>query len=429
MRDYVLFSGSGRALTMATVAFAANFSVWVLYAVLALELSETLQLSSAQLGLFFASPMVTGALLRLPAGFLADRYNPKTLYTIQMLLVAPSLLLLPMMETFTHYMLLGLWIGVSGVSFSLGIRYITDWFERKRQGTAMGIFGVGNAGAAITLVIVPLIVDRWGWDAVGPFYAAGLFAVALLFFWLAPNRPKQTEVASHEGAELTLRSMLGSLQIWRFSLYYYFVFGSFLALILWLPQYYVSAYNLSTKQAMAFALFFAATSSMVRALGGWFADRYGGRAVNWTVFWVCLVCLFFLSYPPTTMTIHGVKSDVHLDIEVNVWVFTWLIFVIGVAQGFGRASVFKIINDYYPHQMGAVGGFVGAVGALGGCTLPILFGVAVDIVGVNSVCFMLLYGLLALCMIVMYIANKTDRFKRRLMLAQEFNFLEGPNDD
>ncbi len=429
MRDEGLFRGSNRALVMATVAFAANFSVWVLYAVLALELSESLALTALELGLFFAAPMVTGAVLRLPAGILADRYNPKTLYTIQMLLVVPALLLLPMMETLIDYMLLGLWIGISGVSFSVGIRYITDWFERKYQGTAMGVFGVGNAGTAVTLVLVPIIVERYSWDAVGPIYAVGLLLVALLFMWIAPSRPKQTEPAASELPVLPLRKIVGTLQIWRFSLYYYFVFGSFLALILWLPQYYVSAYDLSTKQAMAFVLFFAATSSMVRALGGWFADRYGGRAVSWTIFWVCLVCLFFLSYPPTTMTIHGVKADVHLTIEVNVWVFTWLMFVIGVAQGFGRASVYKIINDYYPHQMGAVGGFVAAVGALGGCTLPIAFGLAVDIIGVHSVCFMLLYGVLALCMIAMYIANKTDRFQRRLSQAQEYNFLEARYDD
>lgn len=409
---------------MATLAFGANFAVWILYAVLALELSSRLDLSAADLGLFFASPMLTGAILRLPAGFLADRYNPKYLFVIQMLLVVPALFFLPYMETLTGYMLLGLWIGVSGTSFTLGISYITDWYERNRQGTIMGVFGVGNAGAALTLAIVPYIVESLSWKAIGPIYGTGLLFVALIFLWLAPSRPKQLE-KPHVGAPiLGLRAILGSIQIWRFSLYYYFVFGSFLALILWLPQYYVNAYDLSIKEAMAFSLFFAATSSMVRALGGWFADRYGGRTVNWTVFWVCLVCLFFLSYPPTRMTIFGVNNDVDLNIHVGVWVFTALIFVIGVAQGFGRASVFKIINDYYPRQMGAVGGFVAALGALGGCTLPLAFGIAVDIVGIHSVCFMLLYGVLALCMIVMHFANKADRFERRLRSAQEHNFLD-----
>jgi len=424
MRDNLQFKPANLALLMATLAFGANFSVWVLYAVLALQLQQTLSLTAVQLGMLFAAPMLTGALLRIPIGFLSDRYNPKTLYTLQMLVVVPSLLILPHIHSLEDHILLGLWMGISGTSFTIGIRYVTDWFERSRQGTAMGIFGAGNAGAAITLALAPFIVERWGWATIGPLYATGLLFMALLFMWIAPSRPLQVNRTHAKENRLRFLDIVSSLQIWRFSLYYYFVFGSFLALILWLPQYYVNAYGLGIKQAMAFTLFFAATSSMVRALGGWFSDRYGGRAVNWTVFWVCLVCLFFLSYPPTSMTIHGVRNDVVIEIDVNVWVFTILIFVIGIAQGFGRASVYKIISDYYPHELGSVGGFVAAIGALGGCTLPLAFGVAVDGIGIYSACFMLLYGVLASCMIAMFFANKSDRFQRRLAQAKQHNFLE-----
>ncbi|MEH6358686.1 MAG: nitrate/nitrite transporter [Pseudomonadales bacterium] len=420
--------GASKALTLATLAFAANFSVWILYAVLGLELEKSLQLSATQLGIFFAAPMLTGALARIPAGILADRYNPKHLFTLQMLLITPALFLLPFVSTYNHYLLLGLWIGLSGASFTLGIRYISDWFERNRQGTAMGVFGAGNAGAAITLVLAPILVSQWGWDSIGPIYGAGIILTACLFSAFAPSRISTPSQASQAKENSIINDLHGAvfmrLQVWRFGLYYYFVFGSFLALIMWLPQYYTNVYGLPANQAMAFTLFFVATSSMVRALGGWFADRYGGSTVNWMVFWTCLVCLFFLSYPSTTMTIHGAQHDVHMDIEINLWVFSLLIFVIGIAQGFGRASVFKTIHDYYPQQMGSVGGFVAAMGAMGGCTLPILFGLAVDFTGFYSVCFMILYGVLASCMIAMHFANKTDRFRHRVSLAQSHNFLE-----
>ncbi len=419
-------SGSGRALTLSTLAFAANFSVWILYAVLGLELEEKLSLSVTQLGIFFAAPMLTGALFRIPAGILADRYNPKHLYTAQMLLVAPALFLLPFISSYNAYLLLGLWIGISGTSFTLGIRYVNDWFERNQQGTAMGVFGAGNAGAAITLVLAPVIVSYWGWNSIGPVYGSGLILMALLFALLAPSQNSKHTVNKQSAFETQWnnRPVFMRLQVWRFGLYYYFVFGSFLALIMWLPQYYTNVYDLSPQRAMAFTLFFVATSSMVRALGGWFADRYGGRAVNWMVFWICLGCLFFLSYPSTTMTIHGAQHDVNLHIEVNLWVFSLLIFVIGIAQGFGRASVYKTIHDYYPEQMGTVGGFVAAIGALGGATLPIIFGLAVDNTGFYSVCFMILYGLQAGCMIAMYFAQKADRFRTRLNHAQTHNFLD-----
>lgn len=412
------------ALTLATLAFAINFAVWMLYAVLALDLQHEFQLSSTELGLLFAAPMLSGALGRIPAGFLADRFNPKRLYSLQMLLTAPALLLLPYASSFSDYWWIGLWIGISGVSFTTGIRYVTDWFERSEQGTAMGIFGAGNAGAALTLALSPILMRHWGMSSIGPIYAAMLVITALAFQALAPNslHPAHSE---HQGTtRLPVRLWLGRLQVWRFGLYYYFVFGSFLALVLWLPQYYVNAYGTSFETAMALTLLFAASSSLVRAVGGWFSDRFGGRSVNWTVFWICLVCLFFLSYPPTTMTIHGINREVHLNIEVNIWVFTALILVIGLAQGFGRASVYKIIHDYYPYQMGEVGGFVAAIGALGGATLPLAFGLAVDWVGIYSACFMLLYGVLAMCMMTMFFAIKADRQHRRFRDAVENNFLE-----
>lgn len=413
--------GAARALTIATIAFAANFSVWTLYAVLGLELQNSLDLSATQLGLFFSAPVLTGALGRIPAGWLSERFNPRNLFTLQMLLSAPPLFLLPYIETLEGYIWLGLWIGLSGTSFTIGIRYVTDWFESNRQGTAMGIFGAGNTGSAITLALAPFIVELWGWDSLGPIYGAGLIVIAFLFWLIAPNRPYTSTKLQ---TQLSTFDALKRIQIWRFGLYYYFVFGSFLALILWLPQYYASAYQLSDSQAMAFTLFFVATSGMVRALGGWFADRYGGRTVNWAVFWICLVCLFFLCYPPTTMTIHGVKQDVQLNIEINVWLFSALIFIIGIAQGFGRASVYKTIHEYYPQQMGLVGGLVAAMGALGGCTLPIAFGLAVDKIGIHSACFMVLYGVLACCMTVMFLAIKTDRFNQRVELATSHNFLD-----
>ncbi len=413
--------GAYRALTLATLAFAANFSVWTLYAVLGLELQSRLDLSATQLGLFFSAPVLTGALGRIPAGMLVERFDPKQIYTWQMVLTVPPLFLLPYIESLQAYIWLGLWIGLSGSSFTIGIRYVTDWFESRLQGTAMGIFGAGNTGAAITLALAPFLVDKWGWDSLGPIYGGGLLLTAFVFALFAPKRPYEPSGLT---VSLTAIDALKRIQVWRFGLYYYFVFGSFLALILWLPQYYARAYDLNNQQAMAFTLFFVATSSMVRALGGWFADRYGGRAVNWMVFWICLVCLFFLCYPPTTMTIHGIDHDVVLTIEINVWVFSGLIFVIGLAQGFGRASVYKTIHEYFPQNMGLIGGIVAAMGALGGCTLPIAFGLAVDFMGIYSACFMVLYAVLACCMVVMFLALKADRFRQRVASAYAHNFLD-----
>ena len=412
--------GANRALLLATLAFAACFSVWTLYAAMGISLQQQLGLSATEYGILLAAPILSGAVLRLPFGILADRISSRRLWLYQMLAVIPALLLLPLVDSYSGYLWLGLWFGISGVSFTFGVRYVSCWFASSRQGRALGLFGVGNAGVAITFILVPLAIHYLGWQWVGPLYGAGMLLITILFALLSPAEPAQ---AYHNAPALSLRQLAGDARIWRFSLYYYFVFGSFLALLLWLPQYYMQAYEMSAQQAMAFTLFFVATSSMVRALGGWFADRYGGRAVNWSVFWVCIICLFFLSYPPTTLIIHGLEKDVQLEIAMNVWWFTLLIFIIGVAQGFGRASVYKVIHDYYPHHMGSAGGFVAAIGALGGCTLPIVFGLAQDALGIVTGCFMILYGVLALCMITMFFANQAAQYQQKLAAARSDNFL------
>ncbi len=415
---------SYRALCLSTLAFAACFSVWTLYSILGIELKEQLSLSATEFGLLLAAPVFTGAIFRVPIGFLAERVSCRKLFFWQMLLTAPPLFYLPYVETFAEYILLGFALGFSGVSFTIGIRYVTDWFDTKQQGFALGVFGAGNAGAALTLILVPFIVDAYSWQDIGPIYGVGMLIMAVIFRIFAPEISKyyQEKKVNHNLAFHL--APLKDVKVWRFGLYYYFVFGSFLALLLWLPQYYMEVYKLSLTQALALTLLFVTSSSMVRAVGGWFADKFGARAVNWSSFWICMVCLFFLSYPPTTMIIHGVSRDVEVSFKVNVWLFTLLVFIIGIAQGIGRASVYKIIYDYYPNHMGSVGGVIAAVGALGGCTLPIMFGLAVDIIGVYSACFMLLYGVLALCMVAMYLALQAERQQKSLTEAIENNFLE-----
>lgn len=415
-----------QALIMATLAFAANFSVWTLFAVLGVHLAPTLDISATQYGLLISAPIITGALLRLPAGILCQYFSTKKLFVIQMACLIPPLMMLNHINSFQGYVIAGLLLGISGVSFTIGISYVSAWFESKQQGTAMGIFGAGNSGAAITLLLTPLVIEHLGLEMVGPVFSLGTIVMILLFIWLAPSSEKSIQKSQPRYTHVAITEHLKPLKsanVWMFGLYYYFVFGSFLALLLWLPQYYIDVYKLSLSQAMAWTLVFATTSSLIRAIGGWYADQYGGRSVNWSVFWICIVCLFFLSYPPTTMVIHGVEKDVPVSFQINLWVFNLLILIVGLAQGFGRASVYKIINDYYPYQMGSVGGAVAMIGALGGFTLPILFGLAIDIGGVHTACFMLLYGLCAACMIVMYFAMKSEKYKHRMEDALNNDFL------
>ncbi|WP_337231382.1 nitrate/nitrite transporter [Pseudomonas aeruginosa] len=312
-------------LGMSTLSFAVNFAVWTMFSIIGIRIKDELGLSESQFGLMVALPILTGSLVRLPLGLITDRFGGRIVFFIHMLLVAIPIYGLAFASQYWHYLVLGLFVGLAGGSFAVGIAYTSAWFEKERQGTAMGIF------------------------------------------------------------------------------------GGFVALALWLPKYYIAEYGLDLKTASFITMLFTLPSGLIRALGGWFSDHYGARSVNWGVFWVCLVCLFFLSYPQTTMTIHGIQGDLSLGIGLNVWLFTFLVFVVGIAQGFGKASVYRIIHDYYPSNMGTVGGMVGVIGGLGGFCLPILFGYAADHIGVRSSCFMLLFGLTVVCMVWMHYAIKQQR--------------------
>ncbi|WP_372738343.1 nitrate/nitrite transporter [Neptunomonas sp.] len=412
------------AIAMATLAFSACFAVWTLVSVIGLQIKNELGLSETEFGVLVATPILTGALLRLPMGILAERWGSRKLMIALLLFVSIPLFLFSYASGFNHYLLLGLGVGASGSMFSVGIHFVSSRSSERSQGLAMGIFGAGNLGAAITNLIAPLVIIAYGWRMAPTAYGVVLLLIAFLF-WMLTDEDQQTARQPRRIYKLAEQiKPLADARVWRFGLYYFFVFGGFISLALWLPDYYVSHYGLDIQTASFLTLMFTLPGALTRILGGWSADQLGARHVNWSVFWVCLVCLFFLSYPPTTMTVHGIREDTTFVIDMPVWLFTALVMVMGVAMGFGKASVFRLVYDYYPERMGVVGGMVGMLGAIGGFLLPILFGLMADTMGVRSSCFMLLYGVLAVCMCVMYYGISVEERRTRLQEAIRNNFLK-----
>lgn len=401
-----------QVLGASTLAFAFNFAVWTMFSIIGIKIKGELGLNETEFGILVATPILTGSLTRLPLGLLSERYGGRIVFFVQMLLVSVATYGLAFANQYWQYLLVGLCVGLAGGSFAIGIQYTSAWFSKARQGTAMGIFGAGNAGAAITNLVAPLIVVAWGWRAVPQVYSLAMLVMAIAFWFFTYTDPRREERKAGRLGHVTLAAQLAPLKdarVWRFGLAYFFVFGGFVALALWLPKYYIAEYGLDLKTAAFITMIFTLPSGVIRALGGWVSDKFGGRVVNWWVFWISAVCLFFLSYPQTTMTIHGIKGDVVLHVGLNAWVFTVLVFIVGLAQGFGKASVYRCIADYYHDSIGSVGGLVGVIGGLGGFGLPILFGIAADAVGVRSSCFMLLYGLVAVVMIWSHYAIKEEQ--------------------
>ena len=384
-----------------TTAFTVCFMVWMMFAVIGIPIKEALQLNETQFGILVAMPVLTGSLIRLPLGMWTDRYGGRIVFFILMLATIIPIWMISWGTEFWHFLVTGLFVGVAGGSFTVGIAYCARWFPRHRQGLAMGIFGVGNTGAAVTKLVAPTIVVAYGWTMVPKVYAVLMLVTALLFWAFSYTDESHTEEAS----QITMREQLAALRdptVWRYSQYYSIVFGGYVALSLWMTKYYISEYGFDIQLAALLAAGFSIPGGLLRAIGGWFSDRFGAHAVTWWVLWIGLVCLFFLSYPQTDFTIYTIKGPKSFHIGLGPTLFTIIMFTMGVAFAIGKASVFKYISDDYPRNIGVVSGVVGLAGGLGGFILPIMFGALVDLTGVRASAFMLMFGIVWVSLMWMY---------------------------
>jgi NNP family nitrate/nitrite transporter-like MFS transporter len=299
-------------------------------------------------------------------------------------------------------------VGVAGGSFAVGIAYVSRFYPANRQGTALGIFGVGNVGAAVTKFIAPFVLIAWGWQSVALIWAVAIALMAIVFWFATADDP--VIVARRLNATAPSRSFLAELaplkdiRVWRFALYYFFAFGAFVALALWLPRYLIGVYGFDIATAGMIGAAYSVPASVFRAYGGALSDRIGARAVLYWTFAVSALCCAVLSLPPADYAVRGIQGTIHFHFEIGPIVFLVVVAVLGFFMSLGKAAVYKHIPVYYPHNVGAVGGLVGMIGGLGGFILPIVFGALNDLTGIWSSCFMLLLAIVAVSFVWMHLA-------------------------
>ncbi|MCI4440676.1 MAG: NarK/NasA family nitrate transporter [Tibeticola sp.] len=387
-------------LIVSTLAFTVCFMIWMMFAVIGIPLKKDLGLNATEFGLLTAMPVLSGSLIRVPLGIWTDRYGGRIVLAALMALCVPAVWLMAYATAYWHFLLIGLLLGLAGGSFSGGTPYVARWFPRERQGMAMGVFGAGNSGAAVNKFLAPALVVAYGWTMVPKVYAAILLGTLIVFWMFSYSDPKHL-VPSHVKFSDQLK-MLKDPNVLKYSQYYSIVFGGYVAMSLWMVQYYVGEFGLDIRVAAMLAAAFSLPGGVLRAVGGVLSDKYGAHKVTWWVMWVSWICLFLLSYPQTDFTIMTVNGPKTFHIGLNVYLFTALMFILGVAFAFGKASVFKYISDEYPQNIGTVSGIVGLAGGLGGFVLPIMFGALMDLTGIRSSAFMLMYGVVWVSLIWMY---------------------------
>ncbi|MDP3889585.1 nitrate/nitrite transporter [Nocardioides sp.] len=408
-------TGATRVLTLSTVAFTLMFAAWLMFGVLGLPIRDEFGLTDVQLSWLSAVAILNGALWRLPAGILADRYGGRIVFTVLLVSTALFSYLVAQAQSYAMLLVLAFLVGFAGNAFTAGIAWNSAWYPRHHQGFALGVFGAGNVGASVTKFIGPVLITataggvyfgvQGGWRLIPVIYAVLLLVVAVLLWVLTPRQDRKP------GQGRTLREQLvplRELRVWRFSLYYVAVFGAYVALAAWLPKYYVDNFGISLGTAALLTATFIFPASLLRPLGGWFSDRLGARRVMYWTFAVMLVTTFILMMPNGHIVVQVSESfdpsgvNEVLPYSIGLVPFAVLVFLLGCAMGIGKAAVYKHIPEYFPGDVGAVGGLVGMLGALGGFFLPPLFAYTTSWTGLASATFFVLFVLTLICTVWMH---------------------------
>ncbi|GLS33616.1 MFS transporter, NNP family, nitrate/nitrite transporter [Mesorhizobium albiziae] len=396
-----------RALSMSTIAFTVCFAVWTIFSIIGVKIKAELGLSETQFGLLIGMPILTGSLVRIVLGVWTDRFGGRLVYTATMLAAAAATFLLAFATTYAQMLLAALGVGLAGGSFAVGVAYVSRFYSADRQGTALGIFGVGNVGAAVTKFLAPFVLLAGGWQDVALIWASALGFMALIFWFGTQDDPviRDRRVNGAKPKNFwTEFAPLKDMRVWRFALYYFFAFGAFVALALWLPRYLIGVYGFDIATAGMLGAAYSIPGSVFRAYGGVLSDKIGARTVLYWTFAVSAVACAVLALPATDYTVRGINGPISFHFEIGPVAFIAVAFVLGFFMSLGKAAVYKHIPVYYPQNVGAVGGLVGMIGGLGGFILPIAFGALNDLTGVWSSCFMLLFLIVAACFAWMHFA-------------------------
>lgn len=463
---------SHKVLFLNTLAFTVCFAAWMLNGVLVTFLSsnQVFDWGPVETGWLLGIPVLTGSIFRLPAGMLTDKFGGKPVFSALLLICAVPMYLLSGANSFWTFALCSFGFGLVGVGFSIGIAFSSVWYPKKFQGTALGIFGAGNAGAALTTLAAPKLLNTFtkngadleGWRTLPKYYAAMLFATGILFMIFTVN--KKPKSSGKRWVEML--TPLRSMRVWRFGMYYFLVFGCFVAFSQWLVPYFVSAYYMPLVTAGILAACFSFPSGVIRAAGGWMSDRFGARQVMYWVLGASTVISLMLIVPkmdiyspgqgilaarpgvvsavtPTAVVVgdkpypliakkERLENDdekilvwpakeawqepavvvgqkvqrkellargvTRIHFQANMWIFAFLVFLLGAIWGIGKAAVYKHIPDYFPEEVGVVGGMVGVIGGLGGFFCPILFGYLLKSTGLWTSCWAFMFLLSVICL-------------------------------
>ncbi|HEU4348425.1 MAG TPA: MFS transporter [Actinoplanes sp.] len=343
-------------LVLATAGFMVNFWAWALLGPLGPGVKERLGLSFAAQSLLVAVPVVVGSVGRIPVGVLTDRFGARIMFPAVSLATVVPVLTLAFVSSYPALIVTGLFLGIGGTAFAVGVPLVSGWYPPARRGFAIGVFGVGMGGTAIANFTTVKLADTFGTKAPFLLVAAilvGYAVVAALLIRDAPDRPPSTGSAWARIADVCRLPVT-----WQLCFLYAVGFGGFVAFSVYLPAYLRTVYGLTPNDAALRTAGFVILAVIARPVGGWLSDRFHPVPV--------LISCF-----SGTAAFAVLQAFQAALVPVATVAFLGLAALLGAASG----AVFALVGKIAPaDKVGTVTGVVGAAGGLGGFLPPLIMG-------------------------------------------------------
>ncbi|MDA8328861.1 MAG: NarK/NasA family nitrate transporter [Betaproteobacteria bacterium] len=357
-----LKAGHTPTLFAAFLYFDLAFMVWVLLGPLGVQIAASLHLSPMQKGMMVATPILSGAILRVVMGLLVDQIKPKLAGAIGQLIVIATLFVAWQagIHSYDQVLILGIFLGVAGASFAAALPLASRWYPAEHQGTAMGIAGAGNTGTAFAALITPSLAVAYGWTNVFGIALIPLIPAFVIYMLLAKDAPESP--APKSWAEYL--SVLKDKDAWWFMFFYSVTFGGFVGLASSLPIYFNTQYGLDAKTAGFFTAACVFAGSIVRPVGGNVADRIGGVKSLTSMYSLAAVFIATVSFAPG-----------------SVWGALTLFMLAMLCLGMGNGAVFQLVPQRFRKEIGVMTGLVGMAGGIGGFYLASSLGFFKQITG------------------------------------------------
>lgn len=391
---------SNRILLLATFGMALSFMIWTVLSPIANEIEKMYNLSATETSILVAVPVILGSIMRIPLGILTERYGGRKVFTILLLF-----LLIPLIGAgfaTSYYMLLvwGFFIGMAGSSFAVSITFVSRWTPKEKQGTALGINGMGNIGTALAGFIVPSLFAalgfQWGfWVLTIP------VAIMAALIWFGTAETPRTGPPKSMLSDLVV---LKHKHSWLLSFLYFVTFGGFVSFSIYLPTLLMDLFQLSSVDAGIRAGVFVVLATIARPIGGTLGDKIGAGKVLSFVFIILTLGALLLAFSLS-----------------NIILMTIACLTIASVTGLGNGAVFKLVPDIFPKETGAVTGIVGAFGGLGGFFPPLVMGTIKDLTGSYTLGILLLVVFSFLCIVInkMYYDKKDNNIDKDNVMKEQ----------